>query len=143
MRKYIEDIFRDEYLIAKICHLRKIKGIESDLRFLFEKSFYKQTGKFPDTEVCNRVDLRLPLEPECWIEMKCYDGILTVQDTRNKIICDIKSLAEKDVGSNRIFMYFGLYGKKQFPNLREEYKPEERLEEICDEIKKIKSIATE
>ena len=144
MRKYISDIFNDEYLIAKILHLKQIKGIESDLRFLFEKSFYKRTeGKVPETEADDRTDLRLPLEPECWIEMKCYDGVLTVQDTQGRIKKDISSLARKDNNSKRIFIYFGLYGKRQLPNLKSNYIPATRIAEIKDEIEKIQKLAIE
>ena len=144
MRKYISDIFNDEYMIAKILNLKQIKGIESDLRFLFEKSFYKRTeGKVPETEAGNRTDLKLPLEPECWIEMKCYDGVLTVQETQDSIKNDISSLSKKGNNSKRIFIYFGLYGKQQLPNLKNSYIPVKRINEIKEEIEKIQNFAIE
>jgi hypothetical protein len=62
IRKYIIDIFENEYLLAKILNLTAIKGIENDLRFLFEQSFFAHMNKVPETEASNRTDLKLPLQ---------------------------------------------------------------------------------
>jgi len=137
IRGHIIDVFQNEYLLAKILNLAKIKGIENDLRFLFEQSFFYHTKKVPETEVSNRTDLKLPLEPPILIEMKCYDGVLTNTDTQKKIKDDFESLSKDTSASNKIFVYFGLYGKTQVPALKTGFIPSNRLDEIKKEIEHI------
>ena len=145
IRKCIIDIFNDKYLIEKLSSLKSIKGIESDLRFLFEKSFFKHTGKIPETEVENRTDLKLPLNPKYFIEIKCYDGILSVKDTTKKIKDDFRKLLKKANKGKSVFIYFGLYGKTQPPNLTKtkQFVPQKRINEISEELKAIQNLASE
>jgi hypothetical protein len=142
IRKYIIDIFENEYLLAKILNLTAIKGIENDLRFLFEQSFFVHMNKVPETEASNRTDLKLPLEPILLIEMKCYDGVLTSTDTQEKIKKDFATLSKETSASNKIFLYFGFYGKTQLPSCKYAFVPIQRLAEIKAEIEKIHELAT-
>jgi hypothetical protein len=142
--KYLSNVFECSYLIEKIKNLKKTKGIESDLRFLFEKSIYKYTGIIPETEVGNRTDLKLSIEsePTHWIEMKCYEQVLTRKDTQTKIKEDLKSLSTNSNDCKKIFVYFGLFGNHQPPKA-DTFDKEKREEEINKEIKKIEKIASE
>jgi hypothetical protein len=141
IREYITDVFEDNYLLAKIQHLTTIKGIESDLRFLFEKSVFSRTGKLPKTETENRTDLKLPLNQVLIIEMKCYDAVMT-PTTQGFIKKDLKSLSEHtNSTATKLFLYFGLYGKTQLPTCKDAFIPAKRLEEIKTEIEKIQEIA--
>jgi hypothetical protein len=141
-KKCIEGIFEDVYLIAKITSLRMPKGIENDLRFLFERTYYDAEGKIPDTEAGKRIDLHLPSEIPCWIEIKCYKGILEELDTKWKIIQDLYKLFKINHENIRAFIYFGLYGKTQSPLMNSTYKPEERNKEIDSEISEIISLGS-
>lgn len=141
VREYIADIFENKYLLAKIQSLATVKGIESDLRFLFEQSFFSRTGKLPETEVENRIDLKLPLDPQLLIEMKCYDGVLSVTDTQDKIKKDLSTLSKRNSSSKKLFLYFGLYGRTQPPVFKETFVPSKRIDEIKSEIEKIHGLA--
>ena len=141
MREYVKVIFEDEYLLKKIKSLTKVKGIESDLRFLFEQAFFKLNSAVPETEVINRTDLKLPLNPPCLIEIKQYNAILTTAEAQKEIRKDLLSLAGADSSWKRIFMYFGLYGKKQAPVFSGAFIEADRRNEIEEEIKKIQELA--
>ena len=134
-------LHENEYLLAKILSLTTIKGLENDLRFLFEQSFFAHMNKVPETEAMNRTDLRLPLEQILLIEMKCYDGVLTTSDTQKKIKKDFATLSKDKSASNKLFIYFGLYGKRQAPACKAAYIPSNRVAEIKSEIEKIHGIA--
>ena len=128
--------------MAKIQNAKFAKGIEHDLRFLLEQSFYSHTGKLPETESENRTDLKLPLDPDLLVEMKCYDAVLTTS-TQTVIKKDLKSLFDHtNSTATKLFLYFGLYGKTQLPSGKGTYIPTQRLAEIKEEIDKIREVAT-
>ncbi len=140
IRKSIVDVFQDEYLLAKILSLTKIKGIESDLRFLLERSFYSHEGKIPETEVLGRTDLMLTLEPAQIIEIKCYHAVITTKDTQDRRRNDLLSLSKHTSTPTKVFLYFGLYGNAQ-PPVKKSLDTAERIGEIKQEIEKILNIA--
>lgn len=140
VRSLIEAVLSDKYILEKIRSLKKKKGIENDLRFLFERAYFEQTnGRVPMTEVKKRSDMRLPEDPPVWIEFKCWDNVFD-KTTQAKIKKDFKSLLGKDKNSTRYFIYFGLYGKHQ-PPFTSKFNLIQRLKEISQEIAKITSIA--
>lgn len=140
----IKSVLSDHFLILKICSLKKIKGIESDLRFLFERAWYAKHGTIPKTEVGNRNDILVDFEgTKAWLEFKCYDGVLSVNDTQEKIRSDLRKLSSITDTSEKYFVYFGLYGKFQSPNFSGALCLPKRLNEISEEIKKIASMARE
>jgi len=104
LSEIIKLVLSDDYLISKICSLKKIKGIESDLRFLFERGIYSKYGIIPDSEVGNRNDMLVDFEgSKIWLEFKCYDGVLSVNDTQTKIRSDLKKLASITDASEKYF----------------------------------------